>query len=66
MYGLYDTDGVLRFICADKEACVAYAELFDLPSIEYSLMTFPENFQEAKAIKIKGFQKCQNQARNNN
>ena len=63
MFGLYDTDGILRFICADREACVAYAELFDLPSVEYSLMTFPENFQEAKAIRIKGFRKDPNTIR---
>ena len=38
MYGLYDTEGILRFTCTDKEACIAYAKLFDLSSIEFSLM----------------------------
>ncbi len=49
MYGLYDTDGILRFVCPDKEACLAYAELFDLPSVEESLMALPES--AAKELK---------------
>ena len=50
LYGLYDTDGVLRFICADKEACLAYAELFELPQPEYSLMALAENVIHEKRI----------------
>ena len=42
MYGLYDTEGILRFTCTDKEACIAYAKLFDLSSIEFSLMPLTE------------------------
>ena len=42
MYGLYDIDGILRFTCSDKEACIAYAKLFDLSSIEFSLMPLIE------------------------
>jgi len=42
LYGLYDTEGILRFTCSDKEACIAYAELFDFSSIEFSLMPLPE------------------------
>jgi len=38
LYGLYDTEGILRFTCSDKEACIAYAKLFELSSIEFSLM----------------------------
>ncbi|ABM74791.1 hypothetical protein [Prochlorococcus marinus] len=38
MFGLYDTEGILRFTCSDKEACIAYAKLFELSSIEFSLM----------------------------
>jgi len=38
LYGLYDTEGILRFTCTDKEACIAYAKLFELSSIEFSLM----------------------------
>ena len=32
MYGLYDKEGVLRFVDSDKDACIAYAELFELGS----------------------------------
>ena len=42
LYGLYDTDGILRFVGGDREACVAYAELFDLPSIQCCLVDLPE------------------------
>ena len=38
MYGLYDKEGVLRFVDSDKDACVAYAELFELGSTNYCLM----------------------------
>ena len=38
MYGLYDTEGILRFVNSDKEACLAYAELFELSSTNYFLM----------------------------
>ena len=38
MYGLYDREGILRFSDADKDACLAYAELFDLKSTNYCLM----------------------------
>ena len=38
MYGLYDKEGILRFGDSDKDACIAYAELFDLGSSNYCLM----------------------------
>ena len=38
MFGLYDTDGILRFLGRDREACLAYAELFDLQPSGCSLM----------------------------
>ena len=38
MYGLYDREGFLRFIDPDKDACIAYAELFELSSTNYCLM----------------------------
>ena len=38
MFGLYDKEGILRFVDADKDACIAYAELFDLGSTNYCLM----------------------------
>ena len=38
MYGLYDKEGILRFVDSDKEACIAYAELFELGSTNYCLI----------------------------
>ncbi|AIQ94223.1 hypothetical protein EW14_0197 [Prochlorococcus sp. MIT 0604] len=40
MYGLYDKEGILRFIDSDKDACIAYAELFELGSTNYCLIDF--------------------------
>ena len=37
MFGLYDKQGILRFVDSDKDACLAYAELFDLGSTNYCL-----------------------------
>ena len=42
MYGLYDDDGILRFIDSDKEACIAYAELFELGSSNFCLIDLYE------------------------
>jgi len=38
MYGLYDKEGILRFVDSDKDACIAYAELFEINSTNYCLM----------------------------
>ena len=38
MYGLYDKEGILRFVDSDKDVCIAYAELFELGSTNYCLM----------------------------
>ena len=38
MYGLYDKEGILRFVDSDKDACIAYAELFEIGSTNYCLM----------------------------
>ena len=38
MYGLYDKEGILRFVDSDKDACIEYAELFELGSTNYCLM----------------------------
>ena len=46
MYGLYDHEGILRFVNADKYACLAYAELFGLKSKNYSLMMLNESPDE--------------------
>ena len=48
MYGLYDKEGILRFVDSDKDACIAYAELFELGSTNYCLMDLAN---EAKRIK---------------
>ncbi len=60
MYGLYDRQGILRFIDSDKEACIAYAELFELESINYCLMDLAEN------NKVKDTNLDLNQVENNN
>ena len=43
MYGLYDKEGILRFVDSDKDACIAYAELFELGSTNYCLMDLAIN-----------------------
>ena len=43
MYGLYDKEGILRFVDSDKDACLAYAELFELSSSNYCLMDLPND-----------------------
>ena len=48
MYGLYDKEGILRFVDSDKDACIAYAELFELGSTNYCLIDL------ANDIKING------------
>ena len=61
MFGLYDKEGILRYINSDKDACIAYAELFDLNSSSYSLMSLNENDDEFTNINLD-----QNQAENSN
>ena len=48
MYGLYDKEGVLRFVDSDKDACIAYAELFELSSTNYCLMDLGNDTKEVK------------------
>ena len=43
MYGLYDKEGILRFVNSDKDACIAYAELFELSSTNYCLIDLPND-----------------------
>ena len=43
MYGLYDKEGILRFTDPDKDACIAYAELFELGSTNYCLIDLPND-----------------------
>ena len=49
MYGLYDKEGILRFVDSDKDACIAYAELFELNSTNYCLMDLASDSKKIKA-----------------
>jgi len=48
MYGLYDKEGILRFVDPDKDACIAYAELFELSSTNYCLMNLANDTKSAE------------------
>ena len=48
MYGLYDKEGILRFVDSDKDACIAYAELFELSSTNYCLMDLANDTKKVK------------------
>ena len=49
MYGLYDKEGILRFVDSDKDACIAYAELFELGSTNYCLMDLTSDIKKIKS-----------------
>jgi len=48
MYGLYDKEGILRISDSDKDACIAYAELFELGSTNYCLIDLANNPKKVK------------------
>ena len=48
MYGLYDKEGILRFVDSDKDACIAYAELFELGSTNYCLIALVNDTKKVK------------------
>ena len=52
MYGLYDKEGVLRFVDSDKDACIAYAELFELGSTNYCLMDLDSETKKVLASNL--------------
>ncbi len=52
MYGLYDKEGILRFVDEDKDACIAYAELFELGSTNYCLIDIVNNTKEVKGTTL--------------
>ena len=52
MYGLYDKEGILRFVDSDKAACIAYAELFELGSTSYCLMDLANYTKKAKGTNL--------------
>ena len=59
MYGLYDNDGVLRFTNSDKEACLDYAQLFEMNSAHCCLMNLVASVDKDNDISL-------NQAESNN
>ena len=48
MYGLYDKEGILRFVDSDKDACIAYADLFELSSTNYCLVDLANDTKKVK------------------
>ena len=52
MYSLYDKDGILRFVNSDREACLDYAELFELNSTNFCLMNLIENIDKENDINL--------------
>ena len=52
MYGLYDKEGILRFVDSEKDACIAYAELFELGSTNYCLMDLANDTKKAKSTNV--------------
>ena len=52
MYGLYDKEGILRFVDSDKDACIAYAKLFELSSTNYCLMDLANDTTKVKGDTI--------------
>ena len=52
MYGLYDKEGILRFVDSDKDACIAYAELFELGSTNYCLMNLANDTKRGTSTNL--------------
>ena len=52
MYGLYDREGILRFVNADKKACLDYAELFGISSTNFCLMNYVEDIEKQNASNL--------------
>ena len=48
MYGLYDKEGILRFVDSDEDACIEYAELFELGSTNYCLIDLANDTKKVK------------------
>ena len=61
MYGLYDREGILRYVNSDKDACLEYAALFGLNDKNYSLLSLNNTGEDLKDINLD-----QNQEENNN
>ena len=52
MFGLYDKEGILRFVDSDKDACIAYAELFELGPTNYCLMDLANHKKQLKGTNL--------------
>ena len=52
MYGLYDKEGILRFVDSDKDACIAYAELFELGTTNYCLMNLANDAKKVMSTNL--------------
>ena len=61
MYGIYDRDGVLRYLNSDKGACLDYAELFELNAEHFCLMNLIVTIDKEANINLDP-----NQGENNN
>ena len=61
MYGLYDKNGILRFINPDEEACLEYIELFELGSTNFILENLNDSIKISNEINLD-----LNQVANNN
>ena len=61
MYGLYDKNGILRFINSDQEACLEYIELFELDSTNFILENLNDSIKISNEINLD-----LNQVANNN
>jgi len=61
MYSLYDKEGVLRFVNSDREACLDYANLFELNSAHCCLINLISSMDKQININLD-----LNQAENNN
>ena len=56
MYGLYDRDGFLRFVNSDREACLDYADLFELNPKYFCLMNLIESTYKENDINLDLYQ----------
>ena len=52
MVGLYDRQGMLRFVGSSIDACLDYAALFEIPLIPCSLQPLPEPV--VPSVRIRG------------
>ncbi len=62
MFGLYDIEGILRFTGSDIKTCIAYAELLEIRSGEYSLV----DLEDSQQIEVKELNQSHHQVMSNN